>query len=555
MTKTDTKPDMALGRDSGAVDRRSFLRGALAVGVTTGLGCPAGGQRANPAGDPTPGPAGAPAIVCSEGSRPAVTYGVQSGDIAHDRAVLWAATDRPARMILELSQSDRFTDVRRIVGPAALADSGFSAKQLITGLPADQHVFYRVRFQDLCDLKTLSQPITGHFRTAPGPGAPLRSIRFLWSGDTAGQGWGINPELGGMTTYRTMLGREPDFFIHSGDTIYADGPIEAEVKLDDGSIWRNLTLEGTHKVAETMAEFRANFRYNLLDEHVRAFNAQVPQFMQWDDHETTNNWYPGEILRDDSRYTVKSAALLSARARRAFLEWTPIATMPSDPERIYRKFSYGPLLDIFMLDMRSYRGPNSGNRQSTAGPEIAFLGAAQLAWLEQSLAASTARWKIIASDMPLGLIVEDGDDGEHFENSSNGDGPPLGRELEIAGLLSAIKRRSIRNVVWLTADVHYTAAHRYDPGRAKFSDFDPFWEFVSGPLHAGTFGPSALDDTFGPQVVFQKAPPPGQANLPPSAGLQFFGEVVIDSKTQAMTVMLKDLTGATLYSVEIPAAV
>src|SRR5262249_5308210 len=65
----------------------------------------------------------------------------------------------------------------------------------------------------------------------------------------------------------------------------------------------------------------------------------------------------------------------------------------------------------------------------------------------------------------------------------------LGRELEIAGLLSAI--RGVENLVWVTADVHYCAAHFYDPAMAKFQDFDPFWGFVAGPIHTGTFGPNA----------------------------------------------------------------
>ena len=58
--------------------------------------------------------------------------------------------------------------------------------------------------------------------------------------------------------------------------------------------------------------------------------------------------------------------------------------------------------------------------------------------------------------------------------------------------------------------------------------------------------------TFGPEVRFQKAPPPGQANLPPSAGLQFFGEVTISAKDKAMTVNLRDLTGTILFSQVIP---
>ena len=60
--------------------------------------------------------------------------------------------------------------------------------------------------------------------------------------------------------------------------------------------------------------------------------------------------------------------------------------------------------------------------------------------------------------------------------------------------------------MWLSANVPYTAAHYYDPGKAQFRDFEPFWEFVSGPIHAGAFGPNTLDNTFGPQLVFQKTP-------------------------------------------------
>jgi alkaline phosphatase D len=155
---------------------------------------------------------------------------------------------------------------------------------------------------------------------------------------------------------------------------------------------------------------------------------------------------------------------------------------------------------------------------------------------------------VIAADMPIGLVVPD---GELFEAVANGDGPVRGREFEIAELLRFIRDAGIKNVVWLTADVHYTAAHYYDPNAARFQDFAPFWEFVSGPLNAGTFGPNPLDNTFGPKVVFQKAPPPGQVNLAPSAGLQFFGQVDIDGASEVMTVTLKDLAGTSLFTQEI----
>jgi alkaline phosphatase D len=231
-------------------------------------------------------------------------------------------------------------------------------------------------------------------------------VRFLWSGDTCGQGYGINPDIGGMRIYDTMRRLKPDFFIHSGDTIYADNPIPPQIQLPDGQVWKNIVSEAKSKVAETLDEFRGNYRYNLLDAHLRAFHASVPVFYQWDDHEVINNWYPQEIL-NDPRYTETRVAVLAERSRQAFLEYTPIPESRDESGRIYRKIPYGPLLDVFMLDMRTYRGPNGPNRQESSSSDTALLGPQQLTWLKKELAESRAAWKVIASDMPLGLIVYD----------------------------------------------------------------------------------------------------------------------------------------------------
>jgi alkaline phosphatase D len=395
--------------------------------------------------------------------------------------------------------------------------------------------------------------VVGSFWTPP---AARRDVRFVWSGDTAGQGWGINPEWGGMRIYETMRRVEPAFFIHSGDTIYADAPIAPEQAMPGGGIWKNVTTAAKAKVAETLAEFRGNFAYNLLDENLRRFNAEVPMFAQWDDHEVVDNWYWEKRLERDARYKEKSVALLAARGLRAFTEYLPVRRHPLEGDRIYGSFRYGPALEVFRIDLRSYRGPNTDGLETEPGPAAAILGADQMRWLKQALLASDATWKVIASDMPLGLVVWDDFRARRGAEAvaQGDDGPPRGRELEIAGLLRFIRDRSIKNVVWLTADVHYAAAHYYDPDRARFQEFAPFWEFVSGPLNAGTFGPNPLDATFGPQVVFQKAPPPGQFNLPPSAGLQFFGQVDIDGASEVMTVRLKDLEGMTLFTREVEPA-
>src|SRR5262245_23885063 len=80
--------------------------------------------------------------------RPIITHGVQSGDVGMDSGVIWARTDRPARMQIEIATTDSFRDVRQGVFVDALPESDFTAKALIEDLPAGQDIFYRVRFQD-----------------------------------------------------------------------------------------------------------------------------------------------------------------------------------------------------------------------------------------------------------------------------------------------------------------------------------------------------------------------------------------------------------------------
>src|SRR5215469_3825800 len=138
--------------------------------------------------------------------------------------------------------------------------------------------------------------------------------------------------------------------------------------------------------------------------------------------------------------------------------------------------------------------------------------------------------------MPISLVVPDLNPDVPkgtYEAWANGEnGPPSGRELEIAELLSFIKARNVKNVVWVTADVHYAQATYYSPARAQFTDFKPFWEFVAGPINAGTFGPNDLDRTFGPDIRYVSIPQGLQQNRP-------------------MTVSLHDLTGKQLYNVTI----
>jgi alkaline phosphatase D len=487
----------------------------------------------------------AAAPLLARSGRPMLTDGIQSGDVSASAAVVWARADRVARMYVDVSPTETFRTVRRIRGPVLDTRTDLTGKTLLQGLPAGQDVYYRVVLADPDDDTVTGEPQVGRLRTAP---VGASDIRFVWSADLGGQGWGIDRSRGGYRIFESMRKLSPDFFLCSGDLIYADGVMPREKPLSDGTVWRNVVTPAKSKVAETLDEYRGNYRYNLLDDNLRRFNAEVAQINSWDDHEVINNWYPGEIL-DDARYTEQRVDVLAARARQAFHEYLPTRTRSDEDGRIYRVQRYGELLDVFVLDMRSYKDPNTPGLETVSDGGV--FGRRQLAWLKEQLAASRATWKVIAADLPLSLVVPDGAAVEAVAQGN--DGSPLGRELEVAELLSYAKRNRITGMVWLTGDVHYTAAHHYQPSRAAFTDFDPFWEFVSGPLNAAVGvepTPNPVDNTFGPEVVFSQGAPSPDVNNP-GFGYQYFGEVSIAGDSRVMTVRLRDIDGRVAHTVDL----
>src|SRR5262245_28397225 len=162
--------------------RRSFLRtSSLAVGSALAPAGIAG--------------LAAPALVRAQDARPAIEQGLSFGDPTHGRTLVWSRTDRPARLLVDVAFNEMFADAQRIIGPHALETTDFTVRQDLLGLPSDRDVWVRATFEDLSNARVHSEALVGHFRT---PGKRRRDVRFLWGGDTAGQGWGINPDFGGM---------------------------------------------------------------------------------------------------------------------------------------------------------------------------------------------------------------------------------------------------------------------------------------------------------------------------------------------------------------------
>ncbi|MEO8554596.1 MAG: alkaline phosphatase D family protein, partial [Kofleriaceae bacterium] len=364
---------------------------------------------------------------------PAITHGVQVGDVGGGSALVWARASEPARLVVERDTTDRFASPRVVRGPVASPETGFAATARVEGLPDGQTVFVRARFEREAARGT-SLAAVARFQTP-------RTDRFrvVWTGDTCGQGYGRNPDFGGLAGYKAMREAAPALFLHSGDMIYADNPIEAEMKVGD-RIWRNVTNEHVARVAQTLDDFRARYQYSLDDDHVDALAAEVAIVAQWDDHEIHNNWWPHQDLHaEDPRYTIEpDASVLASYARRAMLEWTPA---PAGP--VHRVVHYGPLLDIIVMDCRSFRTPNP---IGTGDAEM--LGRAQTDWFIDAVSRSQARWKLIACDQPLGVVIGDGPGDARNEGFADGDAGAHGRERELARILAAFKQRGVKNTLW-----------------------------------------------------------------------------------------------------------
>ncbi|QND85408.1 Phosphodiesterase/alkaline phosphatase D [Chromobacterium vaccinii] len=112
------------------MDRRHFLKTTLAGSGGWLLGAAA---------------QAAPALIVPDRLRPQAASGIQIGDVGADRAIVWARADRTARMQVEWDVSERFADPRKLRGPWATEATDFTTRIDLSGLPAGEQLFVRVR--------------------------------------------------------------------------------------------------------------------------------------------------------------------------------------------------------------------------------------------------------------------------------------------------------------------------------------------------------------------------------------------------------------------------
>lgn len=398
---------------------------------------------------------------------------VTVGDVTDSTAVLWLRGQSPGIVHVRYGPVGRRgeTMAQVLVTPAA----DLTGKVLLAPLaPSSRYRYLGEQGAGRAE---------GEFVTAPPAGQDV-PVRFLWSGDLGSLAH-CRHVSDGYPIFRALTRFVGDFFLFVGDTIYADHVCQGTDR-----------VPGYNFIAESVQDFRAKHRYNRSDLGVQEFFRRLSVYAIWDDHEVKND------------FSGVSEPLMPI-GRQAFLDYFPILPPPEEPGRLYRQFRWGGLLELFILDTRQYRRPNS----ERDGPAKTMLGASQRRWLIQSVADSTAIWKIVVTS--VSLSVPTGNVARDSWTNANILGVPeenaTGFAHERDAILRALWERGVRNLVFIAADLHHAEVIRHEP--------TPGWavhEFIAGPLAASTGIPRPLDRALNPQSLFSLG------------GIQNFGEVTVE---------------------------
>ena len=428
------------------------------------------------------------ALAASADAHPSLL--VTAGDVTDTGAVLWLRGSTPGQLTVRHGpaggESSR-TDVT--VGAA----TDLTAKVRLGGLaPATRHRYVVTQG---------GARVEGEFLTAPAPDAAV-PVTFTWSGDLGGRAK-CRHVTDGYPIFRALGKFKADFFLFVGDTIYADQPCAGPDR-----------VPGYGFVARTLPQFRAKHLYNRSDPWVQEYFRGVSVYAIWDDHEVRND-FSGSTDR------------LMPIGREAFLDYFPILPPADEPGRLHRSVRWGRLLELFILDTRQYRSPNS----DPDGPGKTMLGAAQKRWLIDRVTASTATWKVVVTS--VSLSVPTGRTARDSWSNANILGFPeenaTGFAVERDAILRALREARVKNLVFLAADVHHAELLRHHP-TPEWS----FHEFIAGPLSASLGRPRPVDSGLNPRSLYGLG------------GIENFGEVTIDST--GLTVRIVDLTGQVRFT-------
>lgn len=381
----------------GGVSRRTVL--------AAGLAAPAAGAVLSRAGsDATAGPRVAHRVFA---------HGVASGDPTGTAVLLWtrvtpepAATPGSGRggavvVGWEVSSDRAFRRVVRRGTVRTGADRDHTVKVDVQGLPAYTRFFYRFRALGV------TSPV-GRTQTSGDEGVAGR-VHALRLGLVSCSNW-----TGGFfSAYRHLARRDDlDLVLHLGDYFYEYG--------NDGDRYGPAELVGVrdHVPAVepvTLAQYRARHGHYKTDPDLQAAHAAHPWVVIFDDHEVTNDTHStGAENHQDGE---GSFALRRQAAYRAYLEWMPVRLpdqrVPHEGLRFWRRFDFGPLADLSVVETRQNRSqPVPGAAGGLVGTDPAISDASrvlmepeQMAWLTAGLRSPGRRWHLMGNQTVFARVA------------------------------------------------------------------------------------------------------------------------------------------------------
>lgn len=410
--------------------------------------------------------------------------GVAAGDVTQTSAVLWARSAATGSLTFTYAIVPNLNGGTSLV--AAVTEPLRPVTVTLTGLKPGTAYTYRVT-------NVTGASAQGRFRTPAAPGSRA-GLRFGVSGDWQGA-------LSPYPAISNAAGRNLDFFVEHGDTIYADVASPAVPQNPAVSL-----VEFRLKHGEAYA---TRFGLNTWAD-LRAATAVLATI---DDHEVRNDFAGGADVDTDSRFPEENGFIndtqLYENGLLAFQEYNPLAAefygVTGDPvtageRRLYRYRTFGRDAAIFLLDGRSFRDQplapvNLNNpldyfnrfRPDSFDPDRMMLGAQQLADLQADLLEAQQQgivWKFLLLPQPIQLLgpVKAQDRYE-------------GYAAERTALLEFIDSNRIANVVFITADLHGTLVNNlaYQAGPGQPLKQLAAFEVVTGPVAVyPPFGPSTV---------------------------------------------------------------
>jgi alkaline phosphatase D len=308
----------------------------------------------------------------------------------------------------------------------------YTVKVDVGGLASGQTYFYRFHALD-------GTSVTGRTRTAPKNSEEIRLGVVSCS----------NYEFGYFNSYGRLALEDLHAVLHLGDYIYEYGP----------GTYGDSTLDRRHLPGReilTLQDYRTRYSQYRLDPDLQAAHARHPFITVWDDHEITNNSYKDGAQNhqpEEGDYGIRRDI-----ARQVYYEWLPVRENP----KLYRKFSFGNLVDLFMLDERLEGRDaqlDSLNHPDLMDSARTMLGQEQYQWFVEQLRSSDALWKVVGNQVIYSYLNWG---HESFNiNLDAWDGYPVEQQK----IATVIQKDSIENVVFVTGDTHSSWAFEvtHDP--------------------------------------------------------------------------------------------